>query len=238
MKKLLAVALALAMLCAVALAETAEVVGEWYLIEARFGDTVLPTAALGMEMTLTFNEDGTGTMLSPTEEGDRSAELAWKLVDEGIEMTVQTLDEEGNAKEETAVVTLEDGQLLMNEEGGSLVFSRDAAEAPALPAPVAAESEEAFLGVWNMSTVNMNGIPLPAATFGMEGTLTVEVGKAVMGDSEEADEYATEFVDGILKLSREEETLNLELYDDGSVGITQQLDEETTMAILFVKAAE
>lgn len=238
MKKLLAVALALAMLCAVALAETAEVVGEWYLIEARFGDTVLPTAALGMEMTLTFNEDGTGAMLSPTEEGDRSAELAWKLVDEGIEMTVQTLDEEGNAKEETAVVTLEDGQLLMNEEGGSLVFSRDAAEAPALPAPVAAESEEAFLGVWNMSTVNMNGIPLPAATFGMEGTLTVEVGKAVMGDSEEADEYATEFVDGILKLSREEETLNLELYDDGSVGITQQLDEETTMAILFVKAAE
>lgn len=238
MKKLLAVALALALLCAVALAETAEVVGEWYLIEARFGDTVLPTAALGMEMTLTFNEDGTGAMLSPTEEGDRSAELAWKLVDEGIEMTVQTLDEEGNAKEETAVVTLEDGQLLMNEEGGSLVFSRDAAEAPALPAPVAAESEEAFLGVWNMSTVNMNGIPLPAATFGMEGTLTVEAGKAVMGDSEEADEYATEFVDGILKLSREEETLNLELYDDGSVGITQQLDEETTMAILFVKAAE
>lgn len=238
MKKLLAVALALALLCAVALAETAEVVGEWYLIEARFGDTVLPTAALGMEMTLTFNEDGTGAMLSPTEEGDRSAELAWKLVDEGIEMTVQTLDEEGNAKEETAVVTLEDGQLLMNEEGGSLVFSRDAAEAPALPAPVAAESEEAFLGVWNMSTVNMNGIPLPAATFGMEGTLTVEVGKAVMGDSEEADEYATEFVDGILKLSREEETLNLELYDDGSVGITEQLDEETTMAILFVKAAE
>lgn len=238
MKKLLAVALALALLCAVALAETAEVVGEWYLIEARFGDTVLPTAALGMEMTLTFNEDGTGAMLSPTEEGDRSAELAWKLVDEGIEMTVQTLDEEGNAKEETAVVTLEDGQLLMNEEGGSLVFSRDAAEAPALPAPVAAESEEAFLGVWNMSTVNMNGIPLPAATFGMEGTLTVEAGKAVMGDDEEADEYATEFVDGILKLSREEETLNLELYDDGSVGITQQLDEETTMAILFVKAAE
>ena len=238
MKKLLAVALALALLCAVALAETAEVVGEWYLIEARFGDTVLPTAALGMEMTLTFNEDGTGAMLSPTEEGDRSAELAWKLVDEGIEMTVQTLDEEGNAKEETAVVTLEDGQLLMNEEGGSLVFSRDAAEAPALPAPVAAESEEAFLGVWNMSTVNMNGIPLPAATFGMEGTLTVEVGKAVMGDSEEADEYATEFVDGILKLSREEETLNLELYDDGSVGITEQLDEETTMAVLFVKAAE
>lgn len=238
MKKLLAVALALALLCAVALAETAEVVGEWYLIEARFGDTVLPTAALGMEMTLTFNEDGTGAMLSPTEEGDRSAELAWKLVDEGIEMTVQTLDEEGNAKEETAVVTLEDGQLLMNEEGGSLVFSRDAADAAALPAPVAAESEEAFLGVWNMSTVNMNGIPLPAATFGMEGTLTVEAGKAVMGDDEEADEYATEFVDGILKLSREEETLNLELYDDGSVGITEQLDEETTMAILFVKAAE
>ena len=238
MKKLLAVALALALLCAVALAETAEVVGEWHLIEARFGDTVLPTAALGMEMTLTFNEDGTGAMLSPTEEGDRSAELAWKLVDEGIEMTVQTLDEEGNAKEETAVVTLEDGQLLMNEEGSSLVFSRDAADAAALPAPVAAESEEAFLGVWNMSTVNKNGIPLPAATFGMEGTHTVEAGKAVMGDSEKADEYATEFVDGILKLSREEETLNLELYDDGSVGITEQLDEETTMAILFVKAAE
>ena len=58
MKKLLCALLALAMLCACAAAEEADVTGTWYLNEIKLGEERINPAAMNLELAFTLNENG------------------------------------------------------------------------------------------------------------------------------------------------------------------------------------
>ena len=230
MKKLFAILTVLVMLCcSAAFAEATDVLGDWYLVELQGEGLSINPASMGMEITMTLNEDNTMTMVSAMGGEDAETQTGtWALTENGITMTQE---------DETTELTLVDGQLTMNMEGNGLVFAREPAEAEPLPAPVAAESEDAFFGTWKMSAINMMGMMLPVdALGGDESFLTVEAGKATITSGEETYEYATTFADGALTLTLEDETQVAQLNDDGSLSIVAAEMEELSIITYFEKA--
>ena len=233
MKKLLAILTMLAvLLTAVAFAEAADVIGEWYLVDMVMGETSINPAAMGMNMTLVLNEDG--TMTATNSYGDTEPETAegtWELSDGNL---VIALDDTPDT------VLIQDGQLKMEMgEEGYFVFGREPVTAPELPVAVPAENEDAFLGTWKMSQINMGGMVMPAAAMGAETIMTVEAGKAVIGSEDSNDEYATAFADGVLTLTSAEEgsdPMTVELNNDGSISISVSMGEELSMVMYFEKA--
>ena len=83
MKKTLALVLALVLMSACLLAcgsggssGPVEIPGTWKLSKAKTSGITLPADTLGLEMTLTFNEDGTASMYYDNETQDG---LTWEL---------------------------------------------------------------------------------------------------------------------------------------------------------------
>lgn len=81
MKKTLALVLALVLMSACLLAcssgssEPVEIPGTWNLSKAKASGITLPASQLGFEMSFTFNEDGSATMLY---DGETTDGLTWK----------------------------------------------------------------------------------------------------------------------------------------------------------------
>lgn len=230
MKKLLSVLLVLIMLfAACAWAEGADLTGEWYLVEATMGGISINPAMLGMDMFLVLNADGTASMGQTLGEESETAEGTWARTETGIEIT---------AGETTTPFVLDGDQLKMEiDEENAMVFGREKPVAAALPAPVAAESEDAFLGTWTASQASMLGMTVPAEAAGMAMTLTVEPGKAFMDTDGEIEEMATAFTDGALIMT---ETvmgeIKAQLTEDGGLCMEVLLSEGSLMSIYFVKA--
>ena len=87
MKKLLSVLLVLAMLLgACALAETVDLTGEWYLTELAMGDTSVDPSALGMNITITLNGDGTAVLVSTYGDEEETQEGTWAQTEAGVEV--------------------------------------------------------------------------------------------------------------------------------------------------------
>ena len=230
MKKPVSLILAVMIACMMlpVLAEATDVVGDWYLTEVQMGEDAMPPSALGMEMTITLNKDGTALIVtSYGEEAEEEADT-WALADGVITFTA----EEGEAQQ----FLMEDGLLKYDIGGTYMIFSQEAPEAAALPQVIAAESEDAFLGEWTLTTIGAGGALLPAAVLGADGTLAVEAGKLTLVSGEETIEGETALTeDG--KLAIGDGSMALELNDNGWISITQQFDEETIMVMYFEKAA-
>ena len=234
MKKLFALMTVLVMLlCSAAIAETAEITGEWYMTEMNMEGMSINPATMGMDIMMVLNEDGTATLTSVTGEDEPQVqEAAWKQEESGIVLTIE---------EETTTLTLEDGSLKMAlDENNYYLFAREKAEAAPLPTPVAAENEEAFFGTWTMSQIEMGGIMLPASMMGMDAAvMTVEAGKVVVTSGEENTEYTSAFADGALTITENienAEPMSLVLNDDGSLAMPVAFGEEVMMTVYFTKA--
>lgn len=234
MKKILSLALVfcLAFLMVPALAEE-DVTGEWYLTEIIMGDESTNPAAFGMDMTMSLAADGSATLTSAVGEESESEAGTWALADNYLTITAES--------GEPAEFVLEDGLLKSDLGGMVMIFSREAPEALVLPQPVAAAGEEDFLGTWVVTSIGAGDVLMPAATFGLVSQMTIEPGKAVEssgeGDAAVTTEYATEFADGVLKLTSDLgiETV-LELNDNGGLSSTLQLDEENALVTYMEKA--
>ena len=195
MKKLVSIIMAVLMVCMLVPAMAEETVtGIWYLVEAAG----LNPAAIGMSMTITLNEDGTGVVSQPA--GDKEA--SWKLDGSTLTLTMDGEDENFEVSDGTLKTTLLDGT--------PLTFGREEA-AVVIPQAVAAESEEDFFGTWVVSTIGMNGALLPMnavpekfAIFNMAAV--IEAGKASVAasleDMENCKEFTTELQEGKLVMSR------------------------------------
>ena len=131
MKKLFCVMLALIMACAMLpamAADAADYLVDWYLVEMKMGDAGMNPSDLGMNMTMTVNEDG--TVLNVSAYGDTAEEGhgTWVLTDNGLSVT----DDTGV----TVVFVLNDaGELAADMEGMGMVFSREQTQVEALPNP-------------------------------------------------------------------------------------------------------
>ena len=70
MKKIIAILFALALCLGVALAEDVDVTGEWFATEMTMGELSFNPAALGVDMSITLNADGTAVITAADVEQD------------------------------------------------------------------------------------------------------------------------------------------------------------------------
>ena len=223
MKKMLSLLTALMMLCAMlpAMAEGADVTGIWYLSSVMLGDTEMSPASIGMNLSFDLKADGTAVAIMAGAEETKEETATWALNEEGALVITQDGTD--------SVFTVGDGRLEGDLGGVIGVFTREAPVAEAAPAPVAAESEDAFLGSWKMTKVDMDGTLMPVdilSSMGMEisAVLTVEAGKAsvvlnFLGTELPAIEGSTAFADGALAMTVEglEEPISISLCDNGEI---------------------
>ena len=230
MKKLFSVLVVLIMvLCASALAE--DLSGAWYLNEGIMGELSINPAAMGMDITIELNADGTAMMTSSygAEESDQQ-NGTWAATEGGVTITTES---------NTIELKLQDGKLRLEMDAENImVFGREKVEPVALPAALAAESEDAFLGSWKATNVSMMGMVVPAETADMGMSMVIEPGKATIDSGAgEPEVMETAFADGAMALTKDgEPTGRLVLNDDGSISIEVDMGEDSVMAIYFAKA--
>ena len=221
MKKLLCALLALAMLCACAVAETVDVTGTWYLAESYAEELDLDFTQMGLKTTLTLQPDGTVDRdwqwefmdrvwedeFGPDEttEEEPPVELRWKM--EGDKVILL------HENKETRVMTLVDGNLVetWEELGTTDVYTR---EKPVLNyfdpgVPLTDAALEDFDGTWNAAIVNFAGVELTAEEFSLEMTVELSGGSGTITDSS-ADlrkpqiyTVTGELADGVLTVTEE-----------------------------------
>ena len=216
MKKLLATLIALTMLVSAvvcgAVAETADITGEWY------------GSVFGMSMTLTLHEDGTYTMSMIGEEAEPGT---WSF-----DGTTLTLDEGSEGESSFAY----DGESLSaSMEGMDFVFTREPI-ATFEPAPARTDAAlEEFSGSWNATTIGIMGMYLSPDVIGAGISLDIDGTTVVMTiiqeDSEpEAVTVEATFADGVLTVadptSTEESSTfwTLSLLEDGTMSMFTQME--------------
>lgn len=205
MKKLISLILAVCMACMLipAMAESASAAGVWYLQEMTNNGVTMAAGDTGIVWTLTLGEDGTAvsamTMMGETQEQSGT----WTQEGDKVTITIEDSPVDG---------TLADGKLTLAMGDQAAVFGPDAPEASTKPAAVAAESEDAFLGDWELTAIEMMGVYMTKelmASASMEGfdvKLHIEPGKvvSVSKTSAEAEEQTVEmkstFADGKLSV--------------------------------------
>lgn len=230
MKKLISLLLAALLLTAlVPVAAESIPAGAWYLVEAEINGQIVSTAALGLSMTITLNEDGTAQIL--TSYGEESSEEKGTWTAEDNKLTII------GPNESAAELVLEEDWLVMYQEDSSMRFSQDP-NGTSVPEilPVAAESEDAFFGTWNLSTGSVGGINIPVETLGLTGALTIEPGTVTLDFDGETYASPSTLEDGKLKITDSDGTITfIVLNDNGQLSITVN-GEDQEVIMYFAKA--
>ncbi len=237
MKKLFSLILALCMVCMLVPAVAEEdVTGEWYLKTMKQGETEYDAGAIGYNITMTLNADGTGTMLSPTSEEPTPG--SWTL--EGDKITVTFEDSPIGG-------TVADGKITLSEGEMSMVFTREKAEGIKVADVNPAAAAEDFEGTWEIAYVGYNGLIIDPSTTGQEMPgLVVENGTMKFtGNSSMSQAFGTNaipltFADGALGMSvsmgETSYGIKLEMLEDGMLALTANMGS-TEVYMYFVKAA-
>lgn len=140
-----------------------EYLGVWYGVSMEMEGVSYPLADMGMEMTLTIGADG-------------AAEMNMNGEGESIQCSMQ----DGVLTADGVGIALQDGMLVVSEDGMTMTLSREKPEASAAPIPVIDESAtiDDLKGVWKLARVTMDGVTLAAEAAEMAGDTLV-----VYGDS-------------------------------------------------------
>ncbi len=244
MKKLISLMLILCMACMLvpAMADD-DVTGEWTMIKAVVQGMEMDPTALGMEMVIILNADGTAEAKSSYGEAEPEvSDGTWTMDGSTVTITIGG---------EPAEFIYEDGQLIMDMgEQGKMIFSKDAVAAPAAQAAniIAANSIEDFSGSWKLTTAKVMGMEVPismlASVLGqeMDITMTVEGEQVTMSMSfgGEVNEgvVPAELRDGALVVSESGQELVFQLTDADSVVVIMTVGEqEVSMTLNKVDAA-
>lgn len=248
MKKIVSLLLALMMacmlipVCAEVAAET--VTGDWYVIEMTQGETNINPGAMGMEITLVLNEDGTMALTMSMMGESQVTEGTWEIVDGKVALT---------SEDSTVELTMqEDGTLIGEDEGAVMVFSRESAAVEAVEfAEVNPDAQpEDFNGEWSFAYLSMAGITFAADTAVSAGlfeelpTLSIQDGHVTLGGGSSmemmfgADGMDLEFADGGYGVSADLGEASMGIYvkmlQDGMVYISIDMGQE--IALYFTKA--
>lgn len=189
MKKMLSVVLALLLAItlpvSVRAAEAADVLGDWY------------GSMFGITLTLTLAEDGTYTMVVPTDPDDPSTGT-WELKEGKVYM---------DGDEESPMVF--DGNTLTipgDEPGMEMTFTREPVEAFTPAEPKTDASQEEYQGGWLAQQVSMFGMTLNTLDAGMDFAVVIDGSNASISSTamgvDEADVPFT-FKDGALVIDSE-----------------------------------
>lgn len=237
---------ALATLCLLftlfAVAEAADIAGTWYLNDIIIEGSSYSPAAYGMQMVLTFDEDGTGSA-AMTQGGTSSAfDFTWTI--EGDTVTVTT-----DGSDETLIYA--DDQLTEEAANGQMVFGReDLSGAPYAPAAPVEAAIGDFAGSWTATyagTGSLDELFLPwdalvdylgePVTIAFDGTTGV-MNWAVLGVVDLEVEF--DYADGMLvtELPATEtspaSTTTVQLLEDGNLLLT--ISAETDSLVILTRA--
>ena len=238
MKKLISLILILCMACMLipAMADV-DVTGVWYLKIMAMEGQSYDAAAMGYNIVMNLNADGSVEMTMPT--GDVSTG-SWTLEGDQITVTVDDAPASGPVTED-AISLAADGQ--------EMIFTREANTAITVGEVVAAESADVFYGDWACKYMESEGMILDPSAFGsvMPG-ITVTEGTIKFIASSEEDLIAAmydllgltnTFEDGKLVLASSLEgstaTGTLELLDDGMIKMSL-INNGDTVCFYYVPA--
>lgn len=218
MKKFLSCVIALILILSLgAVAEAADLTGEWY------------ASVYGMTMALTLNEDGSYSMTMDME--DEAQEGTWEF--DGANVIL----DKGTESEMTFTYDAEAVCLSAEQEGIEFLFTREmpvAFEA----APVRADAAlEEFDGTWACTLVEFMGMQMPPEDAGMELSLRVEGGFVTLQLPGLLDEEATlegAFEGGTLTVTIpsdseyiEDTVFVLQLHEDGGLSASTSFADES-----------
>ncbi len=233
MKKIISLLLALCLISLLAFAVAEADFGGtiWYLTSLEQGGTALDPAALGMEVILTLNADGTCTMSGF---GDDSTGT-WSSDGEVI-----TITEDGSQEQVFSIN--ENSELVLDMGDGKMIFSTTAPEVSTPSVTfVAAESENAFFGTFKPVSINAMGMDMPPEmVFGEDiPVFTIEAGKVITtmgeGDKAQVEEEPAVFEDGLLNIfdpeGGETPVATVQMAEDGSIVLVLEQDGMTMMII-------
>lgn len=232
MKKIVAILLALMLCLSTALAENADVIGTWYLNTMVAEGMSMNPASLGIDMTMTLNEDKTATM----DIAGEVAEGQWAIENEKYAVTFEG---------DPLAFVLQDGNLVADQEGVQMVFGREKEEVVAFVLGEAKTDATMadYNGTWNATLVDFLGMQMNVADMDMRMQVTVADGKVTVleGEGEEGTtgEGTATVEDGALAITFEGDTeATLLQLHEGDVLAWVTNTEGMSMSIYFEKAAE
>lgn len=234
MKKLAALLLALLLCLGVAVAETANLTGVWYLNEMADDEMTLHPGTMGLDMTLTLNADSTASMnvVGKTDVG------TWLVNDLDVVVTIQ-----GDPQTFTYV----DGNLVAVMDGTTMTFGREKVEMPSVELGEAKTDATMadYNGKWNATMVDFLGMQMPVADMGFAMEITIADGKAIMKEgtadgSEMADEGTATVEGGMVTITVPDsnEVISMQLYEGDMLVWIAEVAEGINMTTYFEKAAE
>lgn len=233
MKKLVALLLALMLCLGTALAETADLAGVWYFNEMSAGEMTINPATLGMEMTMTLNEDGTAAMDTMGEVNEGT----WTVDGENVVITFDG---------DPMTFALAEGNLVADQDGTIMTFGREKAEVATFVLGEAKTDATMadYNGTWNATLVDMLGMQLPVAEMGMMMQITVADGKVSVMESEGEEPTTAEGTatveNGVLSIMIEGDTVAtpLQLHEGNVLAMVVDMGEGMIMSMYFERVAE
>ena len=140
-----------------------EYLGVWYGVSMDMEGVSYPLTDMGMDLTITIGADGTAEM-SMNGEGE----------------IIQCSMQDGVLMADGVGIALQNGMLVVSEDGMTMTLSREKPEASAATIPVIDENAtiDDLKGVWTLARVTMDGVTLPAEAAEMAGDTLV-----IYGDS-------------------------------------------------------
>lgn len=236
MKRMICAMLALAVgLLGFAAAEAMDVTGSWYLNVIETEGVQLDPAALGMEMSITLNADGSATMTALGEDADVGH---WTISGSTVTVTDSTGD--------SMVAELVDGELVIAEEsiGGSMVLGREK-QTPTGYVPAAVESAPAlsdFEGTWSAALIDMLGMQMSMEVLGMKLVIEISGETATVTSNESGADVSYEapvsLEGSVLTVAAagDEMPMELQLQQDGKLVFAEE-GEGIAMYMYFEKIA-
>ena len=198
MKKLISLILVMLLICmAIPTMAEEDVTGDWYLKTMKMGDQEYDAASIGYVIVMTLNADGSATMAMPTT--GESSTGTWTLGGDKITVTIDDDPVEG---------TVSEGAIVLEQDGGEMVFTRDEVSTITLAEVKAAESAEEFYGNWTSVYVEMEGMVMDISV--------VEMGVPNVTISETGMEFFDE-EDGILTLILKMNKLEAPVFAEGKL---------------------
>ena len=140
-----------------------EYLGVWYGVSMDMEGVSYPLTDMGMDLTITIGADGT-------------AEMNMNGEGESLQCSMQ----DGVLTADGVGIALQNGMLVVSEDGMTMTLSREKPEASAATIPVIDENAtiDDLKGVWTLARVTMDGMTLPAEAAEMAGDTLV-----IYGDS-------------------------------------------------------
>ena len=234
MKKLISLILILCMACMLIPAMAEDATGEWYLKTMKNGDTEYDAAAIGYNIVMTLNADGTVAMTVPGTDEPQNG--TWTLEGDQITVDIDNSPVSG---------TFADSTITLAQDEQVMIFTREQSEGIQLAEVNPAAAAEDFEGDWTIKYVSMAGLTMDATITGeaMPGLNITDSGLKFTGESSMGQMFGDTalpmtYADGALSfnmsLGETSITIKAEMLQDGMLALTVDMGQ-TAIGMYFVK---